>query len=158
MTHELGACMWACVRADSLMGVVRAFWGWAIIYIYSGVFSLPDTCNTSNSLAYIYCSDTKRLEFVLIDRSWNMATSRYAGMPVSESGPLVRIRPLPKNLPCYVRRVRMCDGTRCRGPDDCTFAHNEFELNQWNVQLQQGIYVSHVYTSWKYKFPAGMYR
>lgn len=70
--------------------------------------------------------------------------SRYAGMPISESRcglPSVRVRPLPKNLPHYVRRARMCDGTWCRGPNDCTFAHNELELNQWNMLLQQrGMY------------------
>ena len=46
------------------------------------------------------------------------------------------IRPLPKDLPPYLRRVRLCDGSKCRGPIRCTYAHNEFELNEWNRQLQ----------------------
>jgi hypothetical protein len=131
--HELITRMHACGRA-------RVFLNGRGSVQCSAVFILVQyryrICNTLH--AYPQKERfTKRLKFVLIDRSWDMATSRYSGMPVSESRPLVHIRPLPRNLPYYVRRVRMCTGT-CRDPNNCTFAHNEFELNQWNIQLQQG--------------------
>lgn len=91
----------------------------------------------------IHYDSEVRLRRPIILNLCDMA-SRYAGMPISESRcglPSVRVRPLPKNLPHYVRRARMCDGTWCRGPNDCTFAHNELELNQWNMLLQQrGMY------------------
>ena len=70
-----------------------------------------------------------------------MAANNDTGIPSENRGlpSSVRVRPLPKKLPYYVRRARMCDGTKCRGPDDCTFAHNALELNRWNIQLQLGI-------------------
>ena len=55
------------------------------------------------------------------------------------------VRPLPQNLPPFVRRVRLCDRrSSCRGPIHCKFPHNQREMDEWNRQLSQGISVETV--------------